>query len=76
MHEIRIENLTQDQVDMLDVMWALDSEEDYLNWYELLDQEDKEQADLLMRLILLEELENILGNQYAEANAVLKQFRL
>lgn len=76
MNEIRIENLTQDQVDMLDVMWSLDSEEDYLNWYELLDTEDQVQADLLMRLIIIEEMENIIGNQYAEANAVLNQFRL
>jgi len=76
MNEIRIENLTQGQVEMLDVMWGLNSEEDYLNWYELLDQEDQAQADLLTRLIIIEELENMIGNQYAEANTVLQQFRL
>jgi predicted alpha/beta hydrolase family esterase len=72
---IHIDNLTQAQVDMLDHMWSLETEQDYFDWYELLDAEDQHSADVLQRLIILESMEENLGNQ-AEARAVLQQFRL
>ena len=72
---IHIDNLTQTQVDMLDHMWSLDTEQDYFDWYELLDAEDQHCADVLQRLMILESMEEILGN-HAEARAVLQKFRL
>ena len=72
---IQIDNLTQAQVDMLDHMWSLDTEQDYLDWYELLDAGDQHCADVLQRLIILESMEEIMGN-HAEAKAVLQRFRL
>ena len=72
---IHIDNLTQTQVDMLDHMWSLDTEQDYLDWYETLDARDQHCADVLQRLVILESVEEILGN-HAEAKAVLQRFRL
>jgi hypothetical protein len=72
---IHIDNLTQAQVDMLDHMWSLDTEQDYLDWYETLDAGDQHSADVLQRLVILESMEEILGN-HAEARAVLQRFRL
>lgn len=72
---IHIDNLTQTQVDMLDHMWSLDTEQDYLDWYETLDAVDQHCADVLQRLVILESVEEILGN-HAEAKAVLQKFRL
>ena len=72
---IHIDNLTQAQVDMLDHMWSLETEQDYFDWYELLDVKDQHSADVLQRLIILESMEENLGNQ-AEARAVLQRFRL
>ena len=70
---IHIDNLTQTQVDMLDHMWSLDTEQDYLDWYETLDAGDQHCADVLQRLVILESVEEILGN-HAEAGQCYKDF--
>ena len=77
--DIRIENLNQYQVEMLDHMWSLDSQEEFFSWYNYLDKEDQEQADLLVRMIIIETLEKEaekLKDPYKEANEVLSKFRL
>ena len=77
--EINIENLTEYQVEMLDIMWSLSSQSDFESWYELLDKEDQNMADVLVRMIVIETLEQeaISGNDpYKEANLVLSKFRL
>ena len=77
--EINIENLTQYQVEMLDHMWSLDSQEDFFTWYNLLDKEDQAMADLLVRMIVIETVEQqaiARKDPYKEANAVLSKFRL
>ena len=76
---IQIENLTPEQVEMCDLMWSFESAEEYIEWYELLDDADKRQADLLQRLILMETMEEMLNevtNQYADVRAYLKKFML
>lgn len=73
--EIQIENLTPYQVEMLDIMWAIDQESEFLEWYNNLDREDQIMADGLMRLLVLEMREEDLGDM-REAQAVLQQFRL
>ena len=54
---ITISGLTKYQVEMLDHMWSLDSEEEYLTWYNLLDEEDQKMADTLMKMIIIESVE-------------------
>ena len=73
--EIRIENLTQYQVDLLDIMWAIDDESEFFEWYHNLDREDQVMADDLMRLLVMEMREEDLGDM-SEAQAVLARFRL
>ena len=75
---IQIHNLTQDQVDMLDHMWSLDSEEEYLMWYDLLDEQDQQQADLLMRMVILAEVDNDMEEiqDLSLAKEALKKFVL
>jgi uncharacterized protein YukE len=72
---IHLTNLTPYQVEMLDTMWHLDSESEYLDWYEQLTAEEQCCADVLQRLVILESMEETLGN-CAEARSVLQQFRL
>jgi hypothetical protein len=77
--EINIEKLTEYQVEMLDIMWSLDSQSDFESWYELLDKEDQLLADLLVRMIVIETVEQeaiACKDPYKEANAVLSKFRL
>jgi len=60
-------------------MWSFESAEEYVEWYELLDDEDKRQADVLQRIIIQESMEEMLGeisNQYADIRAYLKKFQL
>jgi len=76
---IEIKNLTPEQVEMLDAMWACESAEEYLAWYHLLDAEDQEQADLLQRMIILETMDEMLeevSDGYAEIKTYLKKFML
>jgi hypothetical protein len=77
--EINIENLTEYQVEMLDIMWGMESQSEFESWYELLDKEDQVMADLLVRMIVIESVEQdvLLGSDpYKEANLVLSKFRL
>ena len=76
---IQIENLTPEQVEMCDIMWSFESAEEYVEWYELLDDEDKRQADILQRMIILESMEEMLAetnNTYRQARNYLKKFQL
>lgn len=58
---IYIEGVTPEQKEMLDIMWSLESTDDYLDWYETLDTHDQQQADLL-KMLLLYELSDQLTN--------------
>lgn len=76
---IEIKNLTPEQVEMLDAMWACESAEEYLDWYNLLDAEDQEQADVMQRMIILETMDEMLeevSDGYAEIKTYLKKFML
>ena len=76
---IQIENLTPEQVEMLDAMWSCESSEEYLDWYNLLDAEDQAMADVLQRLIILETMEEMLeevGSHYMDVRNYLKKFML
>lgn len=72
---IHLTNLTEDQCAMLDVMWALDSEDDYLDWYAQLNKQEQLTADLLQRLVILETMDQVLED-CTEAQQVLKKFQL
>jgi uncharacterized protein YukE len=72
---IQIENLTEYQVEMLDHMWSLDSLEEYDEWYNLLDEEDQQLADSLQQMIILAEMDDLMGD-YKDAKEVLKKFAL
>lgn len=72
---IQIENLTEYQVEMLDHMWSLDSLEEYEEWYDLLDEEDQNLADSLQQMILLEQMDNLMGD-CNDAKQLLKKFAL
>ena len=75
---ISINGLTQDQVDMLDFMWnELETEEDYLNWYDSLDEGQQRQAELLQRLVIMESIdEDMLAlGSYPEAKKVIDSIK-
>jgi hypothetical protein len=76
---IQIENLTAEQVEMCDIMWSFESAEEYMTWYELLDEADQQQADVLQHIIIQESMEEMLSEisgQYADIRDYLKKFML
>lgn len=75
---LTINGLTYEQVEMLDMMWSLDTEEDFLEWYGSLSSKDMHQCDLLQRLILMESFDTVMEqeNDYSDAKRVLSKYRL
>lgn len=59
---ITITGLTRRQKRMLNIMWDLDTEEDYFEWYNSLDAELQAEADLLQRMVIIESQEEDLGD--------------
>lgn len=75
MREISIDNLTEYQVEMLDHMWSLDSYEEYQEWIDLLDEDDRILAESLSQMVILAEMDELVG-QCIDAKEVLKKFAL
>jgi hypothetical protein len=74
---IEINGLSPYQVSLLDEMWACDTWEDFEEFMEALDPEDRAEALRLQRMILLAELDVVVAKSpLKEANAVLDRFRL
>jgi hypothetical protein len=74
---IQINGLTQYQVSLLDEMWACDTLEDFEEFMEALDPEDRGEALRLQRMILLAELDEIVAKDpLKEAKELLDKFRL
>jgi len=72
---IKIDNLTQAQCMMLDKIWNCVTQDEFLSWYENLDDQDQTQADTLMRLLAYETIELNIKN-FNAAKQLLKQFQL
>jgi len=52
--EITINGLTDKQVAMLDIMWGLGSQEEFNDWVATLSTDDRELAEQLYWLLLIE----------------------
>jgi hypothetical protein len=74
---IQINGLTAYQVALLDEMWACDTWQDFEEFLEALDPEDRAEALRLQRMILLAELDEVVAKDpLKEAKIVLDRFRL
>ena len=73
---IQIEGLTQYQVEMLDHMWSLKTQEEYEDWLSLLCEEDLLIARSLSILIALECLDKELDPNRTLAKELLSKFAL
>jgi len=67
---ITITGITKRQKRMLNIMWDLDTEEDYFEWYNSLDAELQAEADLLQHMVILASMEEDLGDM-TEAKDVI-----
>jgi len=73
---MRIEGLTQHQVELLDTMWAIDEFEDMEEWMATLCRADRVEAQNLQRLVVLETFEDLLAKDgYPDAVMVIDKIR-
>ena len=74
---MRLEGLTEHQVELLDTMWAIEEFTELEEWMETLSKADRFEAESLQRLVVLETFEELLEqNKYPEANMVIDRFKL
>jgi hypothetical protein len=73
---MRIEGLTQHQVELLDTMWAIDEFEDMEEWMATLCRADRMEAQRLQQLVVLETFEDLLAKDgYPDAVMVIDKIR-
>jgi hypothetical protein len=74
---MRIEGLTERQVELLDTMWAIEEYTELEEWMATLSRADRIEAQRLQQLVVLETFEELLEQDgYPDANRVIDQFRL
>lgn len=73
---LTLTNLSPEQVEMLDIMWSLETLEDLHLWQGGLDDEQYHMSQTLMMLIVQEAAEELVMEDLSEAQAVLKKFML
>jgi hypothetical protein len=74
---MKLEGLTEHQVELLDTMWAIEEFTELEEWMDTLSKSDRFEAESLQRLVVLETFEELLEqNKYPEANMVIDRFKL
>lgn len=74
---MRLEGLTEHQVELLDTMWEIEEFNELEAWMQTLCREDRIEAENLQRLVILETFEELLEQEgYPDAKRVIDKFRL
>jgi hypothetical protein len=73
---ITLTNLTTEQVEMLEILWSLTDFSEVEEFQATLSDQEREMSETLMRLIILETVDEILANDVSDACAYLKKFQL
>jgi hypothetical protein len=73
---IKIYGLTTEQIDMLDIIWSLETSEDHINWLENLDDDEQRMAMSLTILLALEVIDNAMPEDLKVSKSYLKRFQL
>jgi hypothetical protein len=74
---MKLDGLTERQVELLDTMWEIKEYDDLEEWMATLSRADRLEAESLQRLVVLEAFEELMEeSKYPEANRVIDQFRL
>ena len=73
---IRIDNLTEEQVEMLDIMWSFEMLDELEEWQSTLNVRRRRMSEQLMSLVLIESLDEALAEQkeFPEVKALLSKF--
>jgi hypothetical protein len=73
--DIEINGLTPEQVQMLDMMWSIESYQDYEDWLDSITLEEAKMAEQLKNLLVLTLIDDAMED-YDMAKNYLKKFQL
>ena len=73
---ISLNKLTAEQAEMLDTLWSLQNLADVEAWQSTLSLAELEMSETLMRLVILETVDEIFADDVSEARNYLKKFQL
>ena len=73
---ITLTNLTAEQVEMLEILWSLTDLSEVEQFQSTLSDPELDLCETLIRLIILETVDDIVCEDLSQAQAVLKQFQL
>jgi hypothetical protein len=73
---ITLTNLTAEQVEMLEILWSFSDLAEVEEFQANLSDQERELSETLMRLVILEAVDEILADEVSEARAYLKKFQL
>jgi hypothetical protein len=71
---ITLENLTPEQVEMLDILWSMTELSEVEEWQKTLSEEEREMSESLIRLVILESMDRVITSDLSDAQEVLKKF--
>ena len=73
---MRIEGLTEHQVELLDTMWEIQEFDELEEWMKTLSRADRLECENLQQLVILETFEELLAaDKYPDANRVIDRIR-
>jgi hypothetical protein len=73
---MRLDGLTERQVELLDTMWAIEEFTELEDWMATLSLAERVEAENLQRLVILETFEELMADsKYPEANQVIDRIR-
>lgn len=73
---ITLDHLTPEQAEMMDILWSLSEFTEVEAWQSTLTPEELELSNTLMRLVILETVDDIFAEDVAQAANYLKRFQL
>jgi hypothetical protein len=73
---ITLANLTAEQVEMLEILWSLTDFSEVEEFQSTLSDSELDLCETLIRLIILETVDDIVCEDLSQARAVLKKFQL
>lgn len=73
---ISLDKLTAEQAEMLEILWSLSELTDVAAWQSTLTSEELEMSETLMRLVIMEAVDDIFAEDVDQAREYLKRFQL
>ena len=72
---IEIHGITKKEIEMLDTIWAFQTEEEFLEWHDSLSYQDKLVVSKLLETLRIEMIDSETNENFNEANEILSRYK-